>query len=129
MLKVNFTLGGLEYCEFLLGGENRVTGDDPGLNGDVYDGARDHLWMVYDYGKGAFFMIDDPGTYDGTYGANLGAYTYYTLVTVDGIVYGVNAVGLTEITEDNIPLLKCFQYYHQNIASDSEVIICGIKSI
>lgn len=129
MLKVSFTLGGLEYCEFLLGGENRSTGDDPGLYGDVYDGARDHLWMVYDYGKSAFFMIDDPGTYDGTYGANLVGAVYYTLVTVGGVVYGVNTDGLTEIIEDDIPLLRCFQYYHQNIASDSEVIICGIKNI
>lgn len=129
MLKVSFTLGGLEYCEFMLGGENGVVGDDPGLDGDVYNGARDHLWMVHDYGKSAFFMIDDPGTYDGTYGANLDTDTYYTLVTVGGVVYGVNADGLTEITEDDIPLLQCFQYYHQNIASDSEVIICGIKNI
>jgi hypothetical protein len=45
------------------------------------------------------------------------------------VVYGVNRGGLTEITEDDIPLLRCFQYYHQNIASDSEVIICGIKNI
>ena len=126
MLRVNITLGGLEYAEFTIRGEN------VGVDYDTYtvfDGATDHLWMNYADTSGVKFVIDDPCTYDGTYGGTVGGITYNTIITDAGVVYGVSTIGQTELSAADLASGTYFQIYYPVLQNNSEVIICGIKGL
>ena len=126
MLRVKITLGGLEYAEFTIRGEN------VGVDYDTYavfNGAKDHLWMNYGDTSGVKFVIDDPLTYDGTYGGTVGGVRYHTIVTNAGVVYGVGTTGLTELSAADLSTGSYFQIYYPVLQNNSEVIICGIKDL
>ena len=123
MLRINITLGGLEYAEFTIRGENVGVDYDTYT---VYDGAKDHIWMNYADTAGVKFVIDDPGTYDGTYGGRVNGVDYHTIIA-DDVVYGVTTTGLVELTADQLLSGTFYQVYYPVLQSNSEVIICGIK--
>ena len=126
MLRVTITLGGLEYAEFSIRGEN------VGVDYDTYtsfDGAIDHIWMNYADTTGVQFVIDDPCTYDGTYGGLVGGVSYQTIVTNAGIVYGVTTTGSVELAQADLDTGTYFQTYYPTLQGTSEVIICGTKGL
>lgn len=132
MLRINVNLGGLEYCEHLIRGENYRT--DSGVGDSIisgYDGATDHLWFVYDVDRTCVFTINDPGTYDGSYGCYFDGVLYESVIRFpsDGIVYGINTSGATAIPDADLPDIECVEVYYQNLYDTSEVVICGVKNL
>ena len=124
MLRVNITLGGLEYAEFSIRGEN--VGVD--YSDFIYfDGAKDHIWMNYADTSGVQFIIDNPGTYDGTYGGRVNSVNYHTIITDGGVVYGVTTSGQVALSEAHLAVGTFYQMYYPVLQGTSEVIICGIK--
>lgn len=133
MIKIRYTLDGIELCEHLLRGENRIV--DNGMADEateIYSGAIDHLYMLYSDKRSIFFVIDDPGTYDGTYGALIGGIFCDVIYEAgDGTIYGVSYTnGRAELTTDDLNSATYFYVkYHGTISERSIVATCGIKDI
>jgi hypothetical protein len=131
MIKVTLNLGGLEYCEHYVRGENRIVGGESESTTYTYDGAIDHLFMLHDDLRHAIFKIDNPATLDGTYGAYIDGTYYDTIYAAsDGTIYGVYYGGVDVLTEDEVLSADFFYERYGNIIADrSEVVICGTKAI
>lgn len=126
MLRVNITLGGLEYAEFTVRGENVGVDYDTFI---YFDGAIDYVWMNYEDTTGVQFIIDDPGTYDGTYGGRVDGVNYHTIITDTGVVYGVTTTGQVALDAADLAAGTFYQMYYPVMQDNSEVIICGIKGL
>lgn len=132
MIKLRYVLDGVEMCEHLLRGENRIVDNSMADESSiVYSGAIDHLYMLYNDARDIFFVIDDPGTYNGTYGAKIGSAYYDTIFTAaDGeTIYGVSkSGGREELDAETLSTADYFYVvYHGTISERSIVATCGIK--